>query len=162
MYTHHSIARYLSSGACKFSYGDGFPFIFAGTPISGPLLMSKTLQLYPLVYPDDPNPSTFKAGTRWLKRFKDRHGVRALSVPMRRKRTSILQLSLMQVHAKHRLGSQEESDKSETNKIKMIIFASCTEHTKTVDTYNIMILYYNIMYDCINLYHCKYYYVAIV
>ena len=42
--------------------------------------MSKSLQLYPLVYPDDPDPSAFKAGTGWLKRFKDRHGVRALSV----------------------------------------------------------------------------------
>ena len=51
-----------------------------GTPISGPLLMSIALQLYPLVYPDDENPSSFKAGTGRLKRFKDRHGVRALSV----------------------------------------------------------------------------------
>ena len=51
-----------------------------GTPISGPLLMSKSLQLYPLVNPDEPDPSTFKAGTGWLKRFKNRHGVRALSV----------------------------------------------------------------------------------
>ena len=42
--------------------------------------MSKALQLYPLVYPNDENPSSFKAGTGWLKRFKDRHGVRALSV----------------------------------------------------------------------------------
>ena len=32
-----------------------------GTPISGPLLMRKALQLYPLVYPDDKNPSSFKA-----------------------------------------------------------------------------------------------------
>ncbi len=51
-----------------------------GTPISGPLLMGKALQLYPLLYPNDPNPSSFKAGTGWLKRFKERHGVRALSV----------------------------------------------------------------------------------
>ena len=51
-----------------------------GTPISGPLLMGKALQLYPLIYPDNPDPSSFKAGTGWLKRFKDRHGVRALSV----------------------------------------------------------------------------------
>ena len=42
--------------------------------------MSKALQLYPLVYPDDKSPSSFKAGTGWLKRFKDRHGVRVLSV----------------------------------------------------------------------------------
>ena len=42
--------------------------------------MSKSLQLYPLVYPDEPDPSTFKAGTGWLKQFKNRHGVRALSV----------------------------------------------------------------------------------
>ena len=51
-----------------------------GRPISGLLLMREALQLYPLVYPDDENPSSFKAGTGWLKRFKDRHGVRALSV----------------------------------------------------------------------------------
>ena len=51
-----------------------------GTPISGPLLMCKARQLYPLVYPDDTNLDTFKAGTGWLKRFKDRHGIRALSV----------------------------------------------------------------------------------
>ena len=42
--------------------------------------MGKALQLYPLIYPDNPDPSSFKAGTGWLKRFKDRHGVRALSV----------------------------------------------------------------------------------
>ena len=51
-----------------------------GTPISGPLLTSKALQLYRLVYPDDTSPNTFKAGTGWLKRFKDRHEMRALSV----------------------------------------------------------------------------------
>ena len=51
-----------------------------GTPISGPLLMAKALQLYPLIYPNDPDPSSFKAGTGWLKRFKNRHGIRALSV----------------------------------------------------------------------------------
>ena len=51
----------------------------SGTPINGPLLMSKALQMYPLVYPDS-DPSTFKAGTGWLKRFRDRHGIRALSV----------------------------------------------------------------------------------
>ena len=49
-----------------------------GTPISGPLLTSKVLQLYPLVYPDDMSQNTFKAGTGWLKRFKDRHWIRAL------------------------------------------------------------------------------------
>ena len=42
--------------------------------------MGKALQLYPLIYPNDHDPSSFKAGTGWLKRFKDRHGVRALSV----------------------------------------------------------------------------------
>ena len=51
-----------------------------GTPISGPLLMAKALQLYPLIYPNDPDSSSFKAGTEWLKRFKNRHGIRALSV----------------------------------------------------------------------------------
>ena len=30
--------------------------------------MGKALQFYPLVYPNDPNPSSFKAGTGWLKR----------------------------------------------------------------------------------------------
>ena len=51
-----------------------------GTSISGPLLMGKALQLFPLVYPDDHDPTSFKAGTGWLKRFKDRHGIRVLSV----------------------------------------------------------------------------------
>ena len=51
-----------------------------GTPISGPLLMGKALQLYPHIYSDDSNSNSFKAGTGWLKRFKDRHGIRALSV----------------------------------------------------------------------------------
>ena len=41
--------------------------------------MTKALHLFPLVYPDS-EPSTFKAGTGWLKRFRDKHGVRALSV----------------------------------------------------------------------------------
>ena len=49
-----------------------------GTPISGPLLSAKALQLYPRLYPD--NPADFKAGTGWLRRFKDRHGVRCLSL----------------------------------------------------------------------------------
>ena len=51
-----------------------------GTPISGPLLMAKALQLYPVIYPNDPDPSSFKAGTGWLKRFKNRHGIITLSV----------------------------------------------------------------------------------
>lgn len=51
-----------------------------GIPISGPLLMSKALHLYPLIYPEDSGSDSFKAGTGWLKRFKDRHGIRALSV----------------------------------------------------------------------------------
>ena len=38
-----------------------------GTPISGPLLMSKALQLYPLVYPNDTSPNTFKTGMGWLR-----------------------------------------------------------------------------------------------
>ena len=41
--------------------------------------MSKALQMYPLVYPDS-DPSTFKAGTGGLKRFRDGHGIRALSM----------------------------------------------------------------------------------
>ena len=41
--------------------------------------MGKALQMYPLIYKDEDNP-TFKAGTGWLKRFKDRHGVRALAI----------------------------------------------------------------------------------
>ena len=51
-----------------------------GTPISGPLLMGKALQLYPLLYTNAADSSHFKAGTGWLKRFKERHGIRALSV----------------------------------------------------------------------------------
>ena len=50
-----------------------------GTPISGTLLMGKALQLHPLLYPEA-EPGLFKAGTGWLKRFKERHGIRALSV----------------------------------------------------------------------------------
>ena len=42
--------------------------------------MCKALQLSPLIYPDETDPSSFKTGTGWLKRFKDRHGVRALSI----------------------------------------------------------------------------------
>ena len=42
--------------------------------------MGKALELYPLLYPNDPNSSRFKAGTGWLKRFKERHGIRALAV----------------------------------------------------------------------------------
>ena len=53
--------------------------ISIGTPISGTLLMSKALHMYPLIYKDEEN-TTFKAGTGWLKRFKDRHGVRALAI----------------------------------------------------------------------------------
>ncbi len=51
-----------------------------GTPISKPLLMAKATQLYPHIYPDDPDNSKFKGGTGWLKRFRDRHGVRSLSM----------------------------------------------------------------------------------
>ena len=51
-----------------------------GTPISGPLLVSKVRHLYPLVYLNEANPSSFKPGTGRLKRFKDRLGVRAQSV----------------------------------------------------------------------------------
>ena len=42
--------------------------------------MSKARQLHPLVYLDDTNPSSFKAGTGWLKRLTNMHGIRALSV----------------------------------------------------------------------------------
>ena len=41
--------------------------------------MSKALHMYPRIYKDDKD-TTFKAGTGWLKRFKDRHGVRALAI----------------------------------------------------------------------------------
>ena len=50
-----------------------------GTPVSGPLLMTKASQMFPQVYPES-DPSSFKAGTGWLKRFRDRHGVRPLMV----------------------------------------------------------------------------------
>ncbi len=42
--------------------------------------MAKATQLYPHIYPDDPDNSKFKGGTGWLKRFRDRHGVRSLSM----------------------------------------------------------------------------------
>ena len=50
-----------------------------GTRISGPLLMGKALQLFPFVCPDVHDPTSFKAGTGWLKRFKDRHGISLVS-----------------------------------------------------------------------------------
>ena len=42
--------------------------------------MMKAMQLYPHIYPDDPDNRKFKGGTGWLKRFRDRHGVRSLSM----------------------------------------------------------------------------------
>ena len=54
-------------------------FLYLGTPVSGPLLMTKASQMFPQVYPES-DPSSFKAGTGWLKRFRDRHGVRSLMV----------------------------------------------------------------------------------
>ena len=50
------------------------------TPINAPLLMAKVLQLFPLIYPNDPDPSSLKARPGWLHRFKKRHEIRALSV----------------------------------------------------------------------------------
>ncbi len=50
-----------------------------GTPVSGPLLMAKAQQLFPLLYPDIDS-SSFKGGTGWLKRFRERHGVRGVSI----------------------------------------------------------------------------------
>ena len=41
--------------------------------------MSKAFQLYPLIYPEETNPDAFKGVTEFLKKFKDKHGVRALS-----------------------------------------------------------------------------------
>ena len=49
-------------------------------PSEGPLLMMKAMQLYPHIYPDDPDNRKFKGGTGWLKRFRDRYGVRSLSM----------------------------------------------------------------------------------
>ena len=43
-------------------------------------MSAKARQMYPVVYPEDCDPESFKAGTSWLKRFKDRHGIRGLSV----------------------------------------------------------------------------------
>ena len=43
-------------------------------------MSAKARQMYPVVYPEDCDPDSFKASTGWLKRFKDRHGIRALSV----------------------------------------------------------------------------------
>lgn len=47
----------------------------AGTPVSGPALMAKAQQLYKKLHPEDSDSEKFKAGTGWLKRFRDRHGV---------------------------------------------------------------------------------------
>jgi len=46
------------------------------TPISGPILAAKALELNRQLNPDD---TTFKASIGWLKNFKSRHGIRQLS-----------------------------------------------------------------------------------
>ena len=58
----------------------GFFLTHVGTPVSEPLLRSKAQQLYPRIYPNNLESISFKAGTGWLKRFRERHGVRALSL----------------------------------------------------------------------------------
>ena len=53
-----------------------------GTPISGPLLQEKakhfSSQLH--VNGETPDHESFKASTGWLDKFKDRHGIRNLSI----------------------------------------------------------------------------------
>ena len=63
-----------------FSIFNDCNFILLGALISGPLLIAKALQLFPHIYLDEKDSACFKAGTGWLKRFKDRHGVHCLSI----------------------------------------------------------------------------------
>ena len=62
----------LTSTICFSSY----LCVFTGIPISGPTLMAKAALLHPRLYPGATE--KFVAGTGWLKRFRDRHGVRSL------------------------------------------------------------------------------------
>ena len=50
-----------------------------GTPISGVVLMEKAKLLYQQMYPDKTG-EDFKASKGWLHRFKNRHGIRQLTM----------------------------------------------------------------------------------
>ena len=50
-----------------------------GTPISGVVLMEKAKLLYQQMYPDKTD-EEFKASKGWLHRFKNRHGIRQLTM----------------------------------------------------------------------------------
>ena len=60
-----------------------------GTPICGPLLMAKALQLYPLIYPNDSDPSSFKGLKTGMElelcRFKENRSLQLqkVSIPSR-------------------------------------------------------------------------------
>ena len=51
----------------------------SGTPISGPLLQEKAKHFYSHLH-TDPADGDFKASTGWLEKFKNRHGIRNLSI----------------------------------------------------------------------------------
>ncbi|XP_062499058.1 jerky protein homolog-like [Corticium candelabrum] len=50
-----------------------------GTPLSGVVVMEKARLMHQQMYPDR-SPDDFKASTGWLHRFKQRHGIRQLSM----------------------------------------------------------------------------------
>ena len=52
----------------------------AGTPISGPLLQEKAKHFYSQLHMEIADGETFKASTGWLEKFKNRHGIRNLSI----------------------------------------------------------------------------------
>ena len=53
-----------------------------GTPISGPLLQEKAKHLSLQLHEngESPDHESFKASTGWLNKFKNRHGIRNLSI----------------------------------------------------------------------------------
>ena len=51
--------------------------------------MAKARQMYPVVYPGDCDPDSFKASTGWLKRFKDRHGILYKGNPCQQPQTQL-------------------------------------------------------------------------
>ena len=52
----------------------------AGTPISGPLLQEKAKHFHSQLHVENVNGKTFKASTGWLEKFKNRQGIRNLSI----------------------------------------------------------------------------------
>jgi len=55
-----------------------------GTPISGPLLQEKAKHFSTQLNGESADLESFKASTGWLDKFKNRHGIRNLSIQGRR------------------------------------------------------------------------------